>query len=181
MMESRKAKLLLDKAGGTAGSNTMKYRVSLPSSWVHAMGLGQNERNLILVFEDGEICVRKQQTLSPEDFKQRAERDRHKVRVYRYYDNDDLCSILYIDFTAKELLVINRTDELIHRAFGVNEVPSWADFMAFLEERSIPRTRHGLKRILEELGLDEYDPVKITEKSQGRMFEDHQWFEISEV
>lgn len=180
-METRKAKLILDKAGGTAGANTIKYRVSLPSAWIHAMGLGADERDLEFIFEDGEIHIRKNRPLAPNDVKRRAEKNRHKVRVYRYYNKDELCTTIYADFTAKELLALNHTDELIHRAFGANEAPNWDDFMAFLEERSVPRTRRGIKRILEEMGLDEYDPVKITEKSQGRMFEDHQWFEISEV
>lgn len=180
-METRKTKLSLEKAGGTAGANTLKYRVSLPSSWVNAMGLGQHARDLDLIFENGEVRIRKRQSLSPDDFLRRAQRDRHKVKQYRYYNKDTLCSTIYADFTAKELIAINRTDELIHRAFGTNESPSWEDFMAFLSERSIPRTRHGIEHILKDMGLDEYDPVKITEKSQGRMFEDHQWLEISEV
>lgn len=180
-METRKTKLLLDKVGGTAGAYTLKYRVSLPSSWVNAMGLGQNERGLELIFEDNEIRIRKKQLLAPDDFLRWAKRDRHKVKLYRYYDKDTLCSTIYVDFTAKELLVINHSDDLIHRAFGANESPNWEDFIAFLTERSVPRTRQGIERILEEMGLNEYDPVKITEKSQGRMFEDHQWFEISEV
>lgn len=180
-METRKARLSLEKAGGTAGANTLKYRVSLPSLWVNAMGLGAHERNLELIFENGEIRIRKRQILSPDDFLRRSQRDRHKIRLYRYYDKAKLCSTIYVDFTAKELLAINHTDELIHRAFGANESPDWEDFMAFLSERSVPRTRHGIEHILKNMGLDEYDPVKITEISQGRMFEDHQWLEISEV
>lgn len=180
-METRKGRLILNKAGGTAGAKTVKYRVNLPSSWVHSMELGPHDRDLEFIFEDGEIRIRKHQPLSPNDFKRRAEKDRHKVRLYRYYDRDVLCTTIYADFTVEELLSVNHTDELIHRAFGANEAPTWGDFMTFLEERSVPRTRHGIKRILDEMGLEEYDPVKITEKSQGRMFEDHQWLEIGEV
>ncbi|MED9969369.1 MAG: hypothetical protein UFA98_05070 [Ruminococcus sp.] len=53
--------------------------------------------------------------------------------------------------------------------------------MEFLEERCIPRTRDGLKYYLDAIGVDEYNPFEIIKKTQGRMAEDHQWIELSEL
>ena len=51
--------------------------------------------------------------------------------------------------------------------------------MEFLEERCFPRTRGHMRLILEDLGLDFYDPLSIIEKTQGRMAEDFQWIKIT--
>ena len=69
----------------------------------------------------------------------------------------------------------------LHRAFGVRELPTWDDFMEFLEDRCIPRERDGLRYYLEALGLDEYDPLAIVQRTEGRMAEDHQWLKIEEL
>ena len=63
-------------------------------------------------------------------------------------------------------------------AFGTNELPTWEDFELFLEERCVPRERAGLREYLEALGLEEYDPLDIVRKTQGRMAEDDQWLEV---
>ena len=47
-----------------------------------------------------------------------------------------------------------------------------------MEERCIPRQRAGLKEYLEALGLNEYDPLSILQKTRGRMAEDDQWMEV---
>ena len=52
------------------------------------------------------------------------------------------------------------------------------DLADFLAERCIPRQRAGLREYLEALGLDEYDPFAIIEKTGGRMAEDQQWLTI---
>lgn len=50
----------------------------------------------------------------------------------------------------------------------------------FDEVQEMPRalTSYGLREYLEALGLDEYDPVTIIEKTGGRMAEDQQWLTI---
>lgn len=57
-------------------------------------------------------------------------------------------------------------------------MPSWLDFLNFLEERCIPRDRAGLREYLETIGVDEYDPIEIIQKTFGRMAEDGQWLEM---
>ena len=39
-------------------------------------------------------------------------------------------------------------------------------------------TRKGLDYYLDAVGVPEYDPVLLVEKTQGRMAEDHKWLEI---
>ena len=72
-------------------------------------------------------------------------------------------------FLNRKNAIQNQTSDLIHRAFGVVENPTWEDFNIFLEDRCFPETRGNKKELLDELGLMEYDPLQIVEKTQGRM------------
>lgn len=102
----------------------------------------------------------------------------HDVRILRYYDDKTLCSTIYADFTNQTLVVENEDVLMIKTAFGNNRKPNWSDFQNFLSERCIPRQRAGLREYLEAWGLEEYDPVSIIQKTEGRMAEDQQWLTI---
>ena len=92
---------------------------------------------------------------------------------------DECCTMILVDFKNARIEVVNTTDELIHRAFGIKAKPTWEDFMEFLESRCFPRTRDHLRLVLKDLGLDFYDPLAIVEKTKGRMAEDFQWLKIT--
>ncbi len=96
-----------------------------------------------------------------------------------YMCENELCSVILVNFAKKEIKVINRTDEVIHQAFGAKAKPDWADFEYFLESRCFPRGRDRMKCILRDLGLESYDPLTIIEKTKGRMAEDKQWLRLS--
>lgn len=83
------------------------------------------------------------------------------------------------EFSGKRIAIENETDEMIHRAFGIKAKPTWEDFEEFLESRCFPRTRDGLRMILDDIGLDFYDPLAIVEKTKGRMAEDFQWMKFT--
>lgn len=91
---------------------------------------------------------------------------------------DVLCTRIDVDFMHKKIYIENKTDDILHRAFGVVQDPDWERFQEFLESRCFPRSRANLKEILEDLGLDSYDPLQIIEKTEGRMAEDKQWIGI---
>ena len=82
---------------------------------------------------------------------------------------------IYVDFRHERVRIQNRTNDLLHRAFGVIKQPSWEDFDRFLRERCFPETRGNAKQLLRELQIDVYDPLQIVEKTEGRMAEDALW------
>lgn len=88
------------------------------------------------------------------------------------------CTIIDVDFLNEKVKIQNRTDDVLRRAFGINQDPTWKDFCGFLEERCFPRSRGLVKEKLKELGLSSYDPLQIVEKTQGRMAEDDMWLKI---
>ena len=50
---------MINKAGGTAGKDSVNYRVSLPAPWVKSMGLNENDRELKLEFDGEKIIIKK--------------------------------------------------------------------------------------------------------------------------
>ncbi|MCD7745428.1 MAG: Hin recombinase [Lachnospiraceae bacterium] len=95
-----------------------------------------------------------------------------------YMCEEELCTVILINFRDQEIAIRNHTMDVIHRAFGIIEKPDWEYFEEFLENRCFPRTRFQLSLVLSDLGQDFYDPLSIIEKTQGRMAEDHQWIRI---
>lgn len=108
----------------------------------------------------------------------RLDTDPDVVMRLKYMHRDTLCSVIDVDFKHKKVYVDNHTDKVLLRAFGVVEQPTWEDFLEFLESRCFPRTRAGMKDILRDLDLDSYDPLRIIEKTGGRMAEDQQWIQV---
>lgn len=178
-METRLEKLIVSRAGGTAGSGSVTYKISLPSTWVSSMHLDPENRRVVLSFNGTAITIRPEMTLS--QFKAARLAEGHDLLNVRYFDGQDLCTAICVDLTARDLQIENHTDRLIKTAFGKNNSPSWSDWEAFLEERCIPRQRAGLREFLEQLGLDEYDPLAIVKKTKGRMAEDDQWMEVQPI
>lgn len=92
---------------------------------------------------------------------------------------DKICTVILVNYKNKEISIVNKSDNVLHRAFGVKVKPTWEDFQYFLESRCFPKTRDHLKSILQDMGLDSYDPLAIIEKTKGRMAEDRQWIRLS--
>jgi hypothetical protein len=102
----------------------------------------------------------------------------HLPLILRLYDGGTLCTVIHADFTAKSVTAENFVSDPVITAFGNNKTPSWQDFLEFLEERCIPRQRAGLREYLDAIGVDEYDPLAIIQKTAGRMAEDNQWLDV---
>ena len=178
-MEMRSGKVTASKAGGTAWSGSKTYKISLPSAWINRMGLAENGGRVILSFDGETITLRPEQSM--EKYLDERRKQGHEMLEIRYYNKDSLCTLIYADQTARELMAENYTEQSVKTAFGKNRFPSWADLESFLEERCIPRQRAGMREYLETLELDEYEPIAIIRKTQGRMAEDDQWMEVRKI
>lgn len=95
-----------------------------------------------------------------------------------YLFRQQVSTVIDVNFLEQKIKIRNFTDDLIRRAFGVIENPSWEDFEIFLQDRCFPSTRGNAKDILRELGLTSYDPLQIVEKTEGRMAEDDMWMKF---
>lgn len=176
-METRNAKLIINKSGGTASEKSKTYRVTIPNSWVEQLGISEENREIELSFDGTEITVSRKQTM--QEYKDTH--NRNKLLQLQFYHGDSLCTTILADETAEKVLIENHTSDPLYTAFGVNDNPCWQDYQNFLEERCIPKSRAGLKEYLNAIGVDEYNPVEIIRKTKGKMAEDQSWLEVTEL
>lgn len=172
-MECRQGKVIIHASGGTASKGANTYKLTLPSAWMKEIGIDECDREVDLSFDGSAITITKRQNMDEFISSKRAQG--HSLIKFSYYDGDTLCTTIIADTSEHTLKIENYTDRMIKTAFGNNLVPTWNDLQRFLEERCIPRARAGLREYLETIGVEEYDPVEIIKKTEGRMAEDNQW------
>lgn len=177
IMERRIANLIIGKAGGTAGKDAKTYKLSLPSKWVAELGL--TESKMEIAFDGERIII--SPLLSFDVFLENKKSLGHKLMMIEFYDKETLCTKIIADCTDKTLSVQNTTEHIVKTAFGRKETPTWDDLQSFLEERCIPRSRSGIREYLEAIGVEEYNPLEIIKKTNGRMAEDDQWIKLEEI
>ena len=97
--------------------------------------------------------------------------------IYVYMDREMPATIIDTCPLTEKIQIINLTDDLFSRAFGIRENPTWEAYEEFLESRCMPRTRYGIREELQLLEIDSYDPFQIVEKTKGRVYEDGQWLD----
>lgn len=103
--------------------------------------------------------------------------DGYTLRItYMYHQHP--CTVIDVDFLNQRVIVQNKTKDILHRAFGIVEHPTWDDFELFLKDRCFPSTRGDAKAILKDLQLTSYDPLQIAEKTKGRTAEDDMWMKF---
>ena len=49
--------IIMGKAGGTAGKNSINYKISLPAEMVKELGVTQDDKSVLVSFDDGKIIV----------------------------------------------------------------------------------------------------------------------------
>lgn len=176
-MERRCVKIMRRSASGTASKGSVKCSVNIPATWLNAMGVEKNDP-VEMAFDGEKIVIRARALDDMKLFRKNAQDKNHRLKEYRFFDGEQLCTVILADFTAEQVCIENKINSILDTAFGVNKTPSWEDFLDFLADRCIPKTRKGLDRYLDAVGVSEYDPVQLVEKTQGRMAEDHKWLEI---
>ena len=90
----------------------------------------------------------------------------------KYYYRNMLCTVIDVNEIEQRVYIRNYTDNLLYRAFGKNENPTFSDYEEFLESRCFPKSRDKMKLMLKEYDIPFYDPFLIVEKTGGRMEED---------
>ena len=51
--------IIIAKAGGTAGKNSVNYKISLPADMVKAIGVTSEDRAVMVSLENGRIVIEK--------------------------------------------------------------------------------------------------------------------------
>lgn len=114
--------------------------------------------------------IKKSVALDDAEFSKRTTVDR-----ILFFNKDKVTTAIDVDGVNEEIRIKNFIDINIFRAFGVNEKPSWKEYLEFLEDRCIPRTRYNIKEVLRDLGLDCYDVEEYVKKTHARSYDDRNW------
>ena len=101
----------------------------------------------------------------------------YPLRLY-YMKNQILCTIIDVNDIERKVEIINYTNNIMFKAFGKIEKPTYEDYEDFLKSRCFPETRDKLKLVLDDLNLPFYDPFMIIQKTEGKMAEDDFWIKI---
>ena len=101
----------------------------------------------------------------------------YPMRLWYLYLNT-VCTIIDVDIMNQRVKIKNYTNNLLFRAFGRNEHPTFSDYEEFLKSRCFPEERDKMKLMLRDLDIPFYDPLLIIEKTDGRMAEDDFWIRI---
>lgn len=102
---------------------------------------------------------------------------REPLRLW-YGSGEEVYTIIDAAPQYRRVTVYNYTEDIMRRAFGRMEKPTFAQYEAFLESRCFPRSRDKMKLMLEELDIPFYDPLMIIEKTEGRMADDDFWLRV---
>lgn len=178
-METRTANLIIGTSGGTAGGNATNYKLALPSTWIKEMGLTPEQRQVELRFDGTSIVITRKLSLA--EFLEASRHAEHKTLLLSCYSGDALCARIAADETKETVCVENLAADCLKLPFGNNKNPIWKDYLHFLEDRCIPKTRAGLQEYLEAIGVDSYEPLEIIRKTQGRMAGDDLWLTVEEL
>lgn len=103
----------------------------------------------------------------------------YPIRLFYMY-NQMICTLIDVDIKKRDILIKNYTNKIMFRAFGINEHPTFDDYLDFLKSRCFPKTKDKLEIILSDLNIPFYDPFLIIEKTKGKMAEDDFWIKIEE-
>ena len=54
--------IIIAKAGGTAGKNSVNYKISLPAEMIKELGVTPEDKSVIVSFENGKIIIEKKKS-----------------------------------------------------------------------------------------------------------------------
>lgn len=60
--ETRKARVIFNKAGGSASKGSQTTRITLPIRWVREMGITEASREVNITFQNGRIIIEKMES-----------------------------------------------------------------------------------------------------------------------
>lgn len=56
--------IIMGKAGGTAGKNSVNYKISLPAEMVKELGVTQEDKSVLVSFDGKRICIEKNKAVT---------------------------------------------------------------------------------------------------------------------
>lgn len=93
---------------------------------------------------------------------------------FDYLNKDVISTHVRIDTETGEVEATDYTDNLMHKFFGMRPHTIEQANISF-EMRCFPRTRDRADKVLESLGLQQYNPLDIVRITHGQLNCDYNW------
>lgn len=58
-MEEKRARVIFNKSGGTAGKGGITNRITIPTTWIKEMGITEDQREVNISFDGEKIIIKK--------------------------------------------------------------------------------------------------------------------------
>lgn len=58
-MEEKRARVIFNKSGGTAGKGGITNRITIPTTWIKEMGITEEQREVNISFDGEKIIIKK--------------------------------------------------------------------------------------------------------------------------
>ena len=91
-MERRLARINSSTAGGTAGAGAKTHKVTLPSRWLQAMGITDENREVELAFDGHQIVITRVVTI--EEFYHEKKAQSHSLKTLKFWNGAALCTTI---------------------------------------------------------------------------------------
>lgn len=104
-----------------------------------------------------------------------------KLEMYSFdfLYKDTLCATVHV-YKDGIVEVDNYAKDVLDLPFGVKTKGiTGEDLAAFLEWRCVPRGRANIRQLLDDMGLQFYNPIDIVRKTHGVMCDDMYWIRFS--
>ena len=102
-MEKRLTRINSSAAGGTASAGAKTHKVTLPSRWLQAMGITDENREVELAFDGHRIVITR--VVAIEEFYDEKKAQSHSLKTLKFWNADMLCTTIMADFTDHTLCV----------------------------------------------------------------------------
>ena len=87
---------------------------------------------------------------------------------------------VYVSNDRKTVSVVNHAEWALDNAFGLKPIEkiTWDDVYRFFQTRTYGENRVNLGALLENMGLNHYDPVAMCQWNQGRKSSDNKYIDF---
>lgn len=100
------------------------------------------------------------------------------MQKFYYMDKNEIMTVVEYDYGKDIVKIKNFTNDILSRAFGIEENPTIKDLEKLFERRCFPRERRDANELLKGLGVPFYNPYMIVLKTHGRMWDDYFWIKF---
>lgn len=98
--------------------------------------------------------------------------------IINYMYKDKIQTQIFFDEDSKKVKINNYTNDILHRAFGVNENPNYEDLITFFKDGCWTKSRGDINNILSIYNLATFDLIELLKQTNGRTYEDDLYMEF---